>query len=204
MKTFNTRSFDLLLTNLDKVKDDLHKLQADTLPVKAGNLAVRHFKENFRLGGYQNGDLKPWKTTRRQLSGGQDAASQYGPLLSRQARLMGATRFEPGANQVTIINDTLYARIHNEGGDISQNITITAKMRKFAWAKFFEAGGGKKGKETPEAAKGLGALCGQAISYRASTRISLRTGRPGHRLTSAGRSRGKPSSLRSNPPVASC
>jgi phage gpG-like protein len=152
MKTFDTRSFDLLLTNLDKVKDDLHKLQADTLPVKAGNLAVRHFKENFRLGGYQNGDLKPWKTTRRQLSGGQDAASQYGPLLSRQARLMGATRFEPGANQVTIINDTPYARIHNEGGDISQNITITAKMRKFAWAKFFEAGGKKKekGKEEPE------------------------------------------------------
>jgi phage gpG-like protein len=153
MKTFDTRTFDVLLTNLGHIKDDLHKLQADSLPIKAGNLAVRHFKENFQLGGYQNGDLKPWMPTRRQLSGGRNAASQYGPLLSRQARLMGATRFEPGTNKVTIINDTPYARIHNEGGDISQNIPVTAKMRKFAWAKFFEAGGGKKGEETPEEAK---------------------------------------------------
>jgi hypothetical protein len=41
MKTFDTRSFDLLLTNLDKVKDDLHKLQADTLPVKEVNSLLK-------------------------------------------------------------------------------------------------------------------------------------------------------------------
>jgi hypothetical protein len=73
-------------------------------------------KKQLPFRRLSKGDLKPWMPTRRQLSGGRDAASQYGPLLSRQARLMGATRFESGANQVTVINDTPYARIHREFG----------------------------------------------------------------------------------------
>jgi phage gpG-like protein len=117
---------------------------------------VRHFKQNFRAGGWQDGDIKPWAITWRQRHGGRDAASRYSPLLSRRNRLMSATRFTPENEQVTIINDTPYARIHNEGGTISQNIPIAPKMRKFAWAKFFEANGGKskgKGQDVPEAAR---------------------------------------------------
>jgi phage gpG-like protein len=145
-----------LITDMEKLREELHRLRTDVLPVKAGNLAVRHFKENFRVGGWQDGDIKPWAITWRQRYGGRDAASRFTPLLSRRARLMSATRFTPENGQVTVINDTPYARIHNEGGTVSQNITITPKFRKFAWAKFFEAGGGKskeKGQDIPEAAK---------------------------------------------------
>jgi hypothetical protein len=59
-------------------------------------------------------------------------------------------------NSLITDNGTPYARIYNEGGTISQNIPITPKMRKFYWAKFFEAGGGKskeKGQDVPEEAK---------------------------------------------------
>jgi phage gpG-like protein len=145
--------FDGLIQRMDRLKAELSRLRQETLPVKTGNLAVRHFKQNFRRGGYQDGSLQPWPITRRQRMGGRDAASQYGPLLSRQNRLMSATRFVTSQGKVTVVNDVPYARIHNEGGSISQNIPITPGMRKFAWAKFFEASAGKKGKEVPEAAK---------------------------------------------------
>jgi phage gpG-like protein len=145
-----------LITDLEKLREELHRLRTDVLPIKAGNLAVRHFKQNFYVGGYQDGDIRRWPDTWRQRHGGKDAASRYSPLLSRRNRLMSATRFTPENGQVTVINDTPYARIHNEGGTVSQTITITPKLRKFAWAKFFEAGGGKgkgKGQDIPEEAK---------------------------------------------------
>jgi hypothetical protein len=53
-----------------------------TIPIKAGRIAKNHFQENFRRGGYVDNGLKPWPKTRRQMSGGLRAASQYGPLLS--------------------------------------------------------------------------------------------------------------------------
>jgi hypothetical protein len=120
------------------------------LPVKAGNLAVNHFKENFRKGGYQNVIFTPWKRTRRQDAGGKDAASQYGPLLSGRNHLMNTTHYVTEPGRVTILNDLKYAHIHNYGGTVTH--TVTPKMRKFAWARYFKAAGINPG-DSPDTKK---------------------------------------------------
>lgn len=115
-----------------------------------GAIAKRHFQDNFRKGGFVDGGLTPWPATRRQQSGGKSAASRYGPLLSSRTHLMRSVRDVPGRARTTIVSDLPYSRIHNEGGTIETHPNVTPRMRRFAWAKFFEAGGGgKKKTEVP-------------------------------------------------------
>ncbi|WP_315352450.1 phage virion morphogenesis protein [Phocaeicola abscessus] len=125
-------------------KKELEKLYNDILPIKVGAIAKRHFQDNFRKGGFVNGGLTPWPATRRQQSGGKSAASRYGPLLSSRTHLMRSVRDVPGRARVTIVSDLPYSRIHNEGGTIETHPIVTPRMRRFAWAKFFETGGGGK------------------------------------------------------------
>ena len=65
-----------------KAKDDIIKEVNDRLPRKVGVVAVNHFKQNFRDGGWLDNGLHPWKRTRRQDSNSPDA--KYGPLSSRR------------------------------------------------------------------------------------------------------------------------
>lgn len=51
-----------------KAKDDILKEVNDRLPRKVGVIAVNHFKQNFRDGGWLDNGLHPWKRTRRQDS----------------------------------------------------------------------------------------------------------------------------------------
>lgn len=134
--------FNTLLRQLETKKKRLETLQNKVLPVKVGNAAVNHFKQNFRDGGFRNNGLQKWKTTRRQESGGKSAASQYGPLLSQRDHLMNSIRYVPEAGKVTIINDLDYALAHNTGMNVVHK--VTPKMRRFAWARFFAASGIKK------------------------------------------------------------
>lgn len=66
---------------ITRVKNDLKQYIERELPVKAGAKAKSIIQENFRLGGFQNGNLTKWVATKRQLSG-QGADSKRGPLLS--------------------------------------------------------------------------------------------------------------------------
>jgi hypothetical protein len=134
------------IREMEQLGRRLETLRDRTLPIKAGNLAVNHFKENFRKGGYRDGGFTPWKITQRQQSGGRGAASQYGPLLSGRNHLMNSLRYMPEPGRVTVLNDLVYARIHNEGGDISH--TVTPKMRRFAWARYFSDAGIARGDDT--------------------------------------------------------
>ncbi len=130
MATFNT-----LINNLERKKKELERLRSDILPTKIGNAAIRHFQKNFRDGGYNDNGLTKWKKTVRQESGGTNAASQFGPLLSRQPHLMNSWIVTNGTNNITIKNPVKYAPYHNDGADIP----VTPQMKKFAWRKFFEA-----------------------------------------------------------------
>ena len=119
-------------------------------PVLAGNIAVNHFSENFRKGGFVNNGLNKWKPAKRQGTE-PGAAGQYGPLLSGRNHLYRSLIYRPGTAKVTITTPVTYAAIHNEGGTVTP--TVSPKMRKFAWHKYYEAGGGKgKGAQEPEAA----------------------------------------------------
>ena len=53
---------------LKKAKDDILKEVNDRLSRKVGVVAVNHFKQNFRDGGWLDNGLHPWKRTRRQDS----------------------------------------------------------------------------------------------------------------------------------------
>lgn len=43
-----------------KAKDDIIKEVHDRLPRKVGVVAVNHFKQNFRDGGWLDNGLHPW------------------------------------------------------------------------------------------------------------------------------------------------
>lgn len=121
-----------------EIRDAIHR----RLPVKIGRMATDHFQDNFRQGGFVDGGLHPWPKTRRQQAGGKSANSQYGPLMSARKNLYGSIRYVPGDAQVVVGTSVPYAAVHNQGATITSHPTVTPKMRKFAWRKFFAAGGG--------------------------------------------------------------
>ena len=128
---------------LARQQREIEQAMRRTLPVKVGRIAKDHYQENFRKGGFVNGGLHPWQPTRRQQSGSKSAAANYGPLLSGRKHLYGGLKYIPGDYRVLVRDDLKYAPIHNWGGDVSP--TVTEKMRKYAWARYNEAIGRKKG-----------------------------------------------------------
>lgn len=140
---------------VEKAKNDILQEVNDRLPRKVGVIAVNHFKQNFRDGGWQDDGLHPWKKTIRQKQGGRDA--RYGPLTSRRNHMMRSIQSRPGVGEVTIENSLPYAAIHNDGGDITTHPTVSPKMRRFAWHMAYSLAGikgkGSMPKELPEEAR---------------------------------------------------
>ena len=111
---------------VEKAKNDILQEVNDRLPRKVGIVAVNHFKQNFRDGGWLDDGLHPWKKTIRQKQGGRDA--KYGPLTSRRNHMMRSIQSRPGVGEVTIENPLPYAAIHNDGGDITTHPTVSPKI----------------------------------------------------------------------------
>lgn len=146
---------------------EIDTLMRRKMPIRVGNMAKRHFQDNFRKSGFVDGGLHPWPKTKRQLSGGTSAASQHKPLLSNRNHLFNAVRYVPGDYRVKIVNDVPYAAIHNWGGETSP--AVTPKMRRFAWAMYYQAAGkpkkGTKGRKSAGNAPS-GALTPEAQMWR--------------------------------------
>ena len=141
----NIRQF---LSDFKKKEKEVAYLARRKMPVFAGRIAKDHFQDNFRQGGFVDNGLHKWKRSNRELRGGKSAASQYGTLLSAREQLFNSIRYTPGDGKVTVYNNEPHAPIHNWGGTVSP--TVTPKMRKFAWAKFY-ASGGKEDPKAPDA-----------------------------------------------------
>lgn len=152
---------------LDK-KKLIEQLQHHDLPIKIGRLAKDHFQDNFRRQGFVDGGLQTWPKTKRQLAGGDSAASQQGALLSGRNRLFGAISYTPGDGRVLVFNRLIYAPIHNWGGVVSP--TVTAAMRGHAWKMYYKSGGGQKGKADPAQATKWKAL---ALTKKEKLRIRI-------------------------------
>lgn len=116
---------------------DIKRYAKQDLPRHIGKLAVDHFHENFMLGGYMDKKLQSWAPSKR-IGQDKSAASGYGPLLSSRKELFNSIRSIASDGRVVISSSLKYSKIHNEGGAITQQ--ITPKMRKFAWAKYYESG----------------------------------------------------------------
>ena len=116
------------------------------MPVLAGNIAKRHIEEDFSKGGFTYNGFRKWQETKRQKSGGADAGSRYGPLLSGRNLLAGSIEYTPGDGVVTVFTRAPYAGVHNWGGILQP--TVTPQMRKFAWAQHYKEAGDDKKKDT--------------------------------------------------------
>lgn len=112
------------------------------MPVMVGRIAKDHYQDNFRQGGYVNNGLKKWQPAKRLSSGGTSAGANYGTLLSGRNHLFSSTNYTPSPGRVRIFNDAPHAATHQFGETVQP--TVTPQMRRFAWAKYYEAGGGKK------------------------------------------------------------
>ncbi len=136
-----------LLQTKNKEIEDLTRRK---MPVIVGQMAKSHFQENFRKGGFVNNGLNQWKPSKRLSHPGQSAASNYKTLSSGRNHLLSSIKYIPGDARVTVRNDVEYASIHNEGGIINSAPTVTPKMKKFAWAQYYNALGLKKGDKAPK------------------------------------------------------
>ena len=125
-------------------KKELEDLRRRKMPIIVGAMAQSHYKNNFRKGGFVNNGLNQWKPAKRLSSGSKSAAANRPTLMSGHDHLMNSIQYVPGDAKVKITDNVDYASIHNEGGTINSNPTVTPKMRKFAWAQYYAAGGGKK------------------------------------------------------------
>lgn len=132
-------TLDQLISKLQDKKSALIAFHDKRWPTRVGEMAIAHFKKNFRDGGWNDNGLTRWKKTRRQERGGSGAYYSYSPLLSQQANLMNGFTYKAGSGRVIVANNLRYARIHNEGGSIRHQ--ITPRMRRYAWHRFFEATG---------------------------------------------------------------
>lgn len=131
------------LGNLIKAKrEQLEKLMRRTLPVTVGRMAKDHFQENFRKGGFVNGGFHPWPKAKRLSAGGTDAASNNGTLLSGNKTLFKSVDYAPSDYRVRVFNEVAYAPVHNWGGEVHP--TVTPRMRRFAWARYYQASGKDK------------------------------------------------------------
>lgn len=123
-------------------RKELDILMRHRMPVIAGRMAKDHFQDNFRKGGFVNNGLHPWKVSARLQRGGKGAADNYGTLLSGRNHLFSSIKYVPSDYRVKILNALKYASVHNFGGTVRP--TVTPQMRRFAWAKYYEAAGKRK------------------------------------------------------------
>jgi phage gpG-like protein len=168
------------INRLKSKQREIENLTRRRLPIIVGRMAKDHFQENFRQGGFVNGGIHKWPDSKRQSSGYNNAASQYGPLLSSRRHLFSSIKYTPGNASVTVSNDLPYAAIHNNGGTV--NVSVTPKMKRYAWAKYYELSGrgtdrnGKKRKRSKatEAADNAQASFWKRLALTKKTSMQIR------------------------------
>lgn len=86
-----------------------------------------------------------------------------GTTLVQTGKLRRSIRAQVSGNTLTFSSSEPYAAIHNDGG----TLTITAKMHRYFWAKYYELGGKIKYKKSGGMSKSSLRLSNEAEMYRA-------------------------------------
>lgn len=104
------------------------------VPRIMGTVAVKLFKESFSRQGsiMKNNSVQPWKQR-----GASPKNRQGRALLTKTGRLKRSLTFSTAGNKVTVVSDTPYSKLQNDGGVL----TITPKMRRFFWGQYLRSGG---------------------------------------------------------------
>lgn len=113
---------------------------------KMGITAKNWFRENYQAERWFNGSAwEQWLKPKRYNAEG-TTAEKYGTLMSKRDHLFRSIDYVATARGATIFSKVPYAKAHNEGDEFDQEITITPKMRKWAWYMYYKELGVKKGK----------------------------------------------------------
>ncbi len=99
----------------------------------AGTESVKFFKKSFVNGGFTDTSFHPWQKTSNPLAG-KKTMYQTGTTM-QSIRKVSETD-----SKIIVQSDTPSSQIHNEGG----TITVTAQMKRFWWAKYYEFAGKTK------------------------------------------------------------
>lgn len=120
------------MPKVNKIPDFL-KLAADinkNAARYAATEAEKFFKDSFTKGGFTDVSFVQWKKTGNPLAGAR--------TLYKSGNLQRSIRKQSeSAQRVVIQSDLPYSEIQNSGG----YITVTAQMKKFFWAKYYELAG---------------------------------------------------------------
>jgi len=99
----------------------------------AGSESVKFFKESFVKEGFTDTSFTAWKKTSNPMAGKR--------TMYRTGTLMQSVRkVEQNKQRIVVESDTEYSELHNNGG----TITVTAQMKRFFWAKYYELSGKRK------------------------------------------------------------
>lgn len=99
----------------------------------AGTESVKFFKNSFVKGGFTDNSFAEWAK-------GLSPLASSKPLFKSGALMRSIHKTEANVNKIVVVSDTPYSDIHNNGG----TIIVTAQMKKFFWAKYYEFAGNIK------------------------------------------------------------
>lgn len=92
--------------------------------------STKFFKDSFQKGGFTDDAFLPWQKRKSTLGGKKILIGKDNTM-----NLMQSIRpLEENEKRVRVGTDLIYSEIHNDGGVI----TVTEKMKKFWWAKYYE------------------------------------------------------------------
>lgn len=111
----------------------------------------QEFDQNFERKAFFD---EKWKDRKRHGKG---------TLMVKSGKLRRSIRAKTDATSVTWTSSEPYAGIHNEGGEI----TVTKKMKRFFWAKYYELGGKIKYKKNGQMSKTSTKVSAEAEFYKA-------------------------------------
>ncbi|MEA4981406.1 MAG: hypothetical protein VB066_01685 [Paludibacter sp.] len=96
----------------------------------AGSESVKFFKESFVKEGFTDASFKAWPKTSNPMAG---KRTLYGKGILMQS----VRKTVQNKQRIEVESDTDYSEIQNNGG----TITVTAQMKRFFWAKYYELSG---------------------------------------------------------------
>lgn len=96
----------------------------------AGSESVKFFKESFVKEGFTDSSFKAWQKTSNPMSG---KRTLYGKGILMQS----IRKTVQNKQRIEVESNTDYSEIQNNGG----TITVTAQMKRFFWAKYYELSG---------------------------------------------------------------
>jgi phage gpG-like protein len=112
-----------------KIQQAMKMIEND-VPEIIGVEGINHFKDSFQNEGFTDKNLEKWKSRKTKRMSRNDQK-----VLSDSGELADSIEYRIEGNAVVFFTDKPYAQIHNEGG----TITVTDQMRRFFWAKHYEA-----------------------------------------------------------------